>query len=896
LGSGAAPIGEIIPEVLGILDEVGPAPNLEPDQARFRLFEAITGFLKRASEDSPILLVLDDLHWADQPSLLLLEFIARQLDSSQILVIGTYRDNETPPESLLGESLARLARMASFQRQPLTGLPTEEVGAFIERETGFKPPEALLGAIHAHTEGNPFYLGEVVRYLADLGRLDEASIDPTVFENLGVPQGILDVIGQRLMRLSEPCNVALATAAVIGREFEFNLLETLTELAEGEDLLDLMDEAISARIIEELPGAAARYQFRHALLQQTLIENISAARKVRLHARIGEALENAYGDDPGEHIAELAHHFTQAASVLGTEQMLRYELMAGERALASHAHEEAVEHFQRGLTAKGVMLEGSEAADDAIAAELLFGLGRSQVATAAHSAEDRGKAISYLKRTFEYYRQSGQQERAVQVAQFQVRPRPGYQFGLISLVEPAVGMAPPDSPDAARLLILLGEVLGLEEGRYPEAQQAFDKALAIAESCGDVSLEMRTLSTAANVHFFHAQGQAALQASLRAIELSGYVDDPRSELIAHYTAFFCLLRSGQTLGAARHASTMVELGERVGDDLMLANGYWVSERVSTITGDWDAARVFSDSGLALSPGASVILSTRAMLEYETGESNEGSSFVKRLLDSAKSAPDLPVAAHWTVASCIPVISRVTGILDHVDEAERSAEIFLSSPQALPLLSLGVQAGLALIAVVRQDRTACREMYDLFLSQENHQNHTMSTGRLLGLLAHTIGKPDAAIDHFEDSLASCRDAGFRPELAWTCHDYSESLLKRNQPGDRERAGLLLDEGLSNATELGMTPLIARTIALQERWSSAPARRPANPGGLSQREMEVLLLISGGKTDREIGDELFISIKTVGNHVSNILNKTESANRAEAATFAALHGIVTEDGED
>lgn len=284
-------------------------------RARFRLFDAVTGFLKRASEDSPILLVVDDLHWADQPSLLLLEFIARQLDGSRILVTGAYRDTEATPESPLGESLARLARLATFQRQAITGLPSEDVGSFVRGETGITPPEGFLSAIHAHTDGNPFFLGEVVRYLAELGRLDEAREESAGFKNIGVPQRVRDVIGQRLMRLSEPCNLALTTASVIGREFEFNLLASLTDSAGTDstgsgELLDLMEEAISARIIDDLPGATVRYQFRHALMQQTLAENISAGRKVRLHANIGEALERVYGENPGDHTGELAHHFT----------------------------------------------------------------------------------------------------------------------------------------------------------------------------------------------------------------------------------------------------------------------------------------------------------------------------------------------------------------------------------------------------------------------------------------------------------------------------------------------------------------------------------------------------------------------------------------------------------
>ena len=407
LGAGAAPIGEMIPEVLEKLNSMGPAPNMDPDQARFRLFDAVTGFLKKASEDSPVLLVRDDLHWADRPSLLLLEFVAQQLENSRIMVVGTYRDTEAPPESPLGETLARLARLASFQRQPITGLPPEDVGSFVQGETGITPPKALLSAIHAHTQGNPFFLGEVVRYLAELGRLDEAPEDTAGAENLGIPQRVRDVIGQRLMRLTGACNLALTTASVIGRDFEFDLLAGLTDSASPEELLDLMDEAILARIIEDLPGGAVRYQFRHALMQQTLIENISSGRKVRLHARIGEALEKSYGHDLGEHTAELAHHFTQAVPVLGNERMLRYTLLAGERALDSYAWEEAVEHFTRGLEAKNVDPIGQAPADDAEAASLLFGLARAKSANFRFGPGYIHQAVANFRSAFEYQVQAG---------------------------------------------------------------------------------------------------------------------------------------------------------------------------------------------------------------------------------------------------------------------------------------------------------------------------------------------------------------------------------------------------------------------------------------------------------------------------------------------------------
>ena len=167
---------------------------------------------------------------------------------------------------------------------------------------------------------------------------------------------------------------------------------------------------------------------------------------------------------------------------------------------------------------------------------------------------------------------------------------------------------------------------------------------------------------------------------------------------------------------------------------------------------------------------------------------------------------------------------------------------------------------------------------------------LAADRLLGLLSQTVGNLDQAVAHFEDALTFCRRAGYQPELAWTCHDYAETLLQRSDNGDRERATSLLDESLVISSELGMRPLMQRVGALQERAESQPAKAPSFPDGLTLREVEVLRLIAAGKTDREIADELCISVRTVGYHVGNILNKTTSSNRAEAATYASQHGLV------
>jgi tetratricopeptide (TPR) repeat protein len=545
LGAGAAPIGEMIPEILEKLDGVGPEPAMDADQARFRLFGAITGFLKNASEDTPVLLVLDDLHWADRPSLLLLEFIARQLESSRIMILGTYRDAEAPPESLLGDSLDRLSRLTSFQRQPIAGLLPEEVGQFVQGETGIKPPASLLDAIHAHTEGNPFFLREVVRYLVDLGRLGGTTDDPTTPHLLGIPHGVRDVIGSRLMRLSDPCNQALTMASVIGREFELNLLVTLLNPASAEEILDLLDEAISARIIEDLPGATVRYQFRHALMQQTLYEKISPGRKARLHARTGEALETKYTGRLAAHGAELAHHFSQAVPVLGSEKMLQYTLLAGERALAFYAHEEAVEHFNRGLAAKDVDLLGKTTAADAQAAHLLYGLARAKSALFSYRPAYLQEAVANLRSAFEYHIEAGDTDRALELAQTPLRTNPGERSGLADILGLALDIAPQDSSDRGHLLSIYGYVAAMENGDYPAADRAFEEAFEIARANGDNTLLQLALAQAGQVDLQNMQGREGSKKSVAVLTMSVDNLESSTECAARYVSGMCGFMNGE---------------------------------------------------------------------------------------------------------------------------------------------------------------------------------------------------------------------------------------------------------------------------------------------------------------------------------------------------------------
>jgi len=224
MGSDAADIAEIVPEILHKLTDLETPPSLEPEQARFRLFDSITTFLMNAAQNQPLILVLDDLHWADKPSLPLLQFLAREMGRSRLLVVGNYRDVELSRQHPLSETLAQLTRKPVFRRQLLRGLNQEDTQRFIASAASIEPSRGLVETIYAQTEGNPFFVHEVIRLLSEQGELTAGEFGGP--QGIRIPEGVREVIGQRINRLSGHCNQALTITSVIGREFQFKLLST----------------------------------------------------------------------------------------------------------------------------------------------------------------------------------------------------------------------------------------------------------------------------------------------------------------------------------------------------------------------------------------------------------------------------------------------------------------------------------------------------------------------------------------------------------------------------------------------------------------------------------------------------------------------------------------------
>src|SRR5262245_45654364 len=377
LGTAGARVEQVVPEVREKVPSLPQLPTVvDSAHARFLLFDAIARFLRKAAESTALVLVLDDLHWADMGSLLLLEFVASELRDARILVIGTYRDAEARRQGPLADALAALARLG--QSLPIRGLAKPEVAEFVERVCGANPDATLVAALYEATDGNPFFLDEIARLLATERNL------PRRPDDLPLPDGVRAVIRRRLTLLPQETRRALAVASVAGREFESRVLER----ACGRDTSDLMDRlapGVTAGVVTRSQGAIGRYAFAHALIRETLYDDLGAADRVDLHRLTGQALEAVHGHDLGPQLEALAHHFGEAAVAGDAEKAIEYAIRAGHRAADNLAYEEAVRHFERALA----LHELRGKTDDVEEFDLLLALGRSRFA-AGYYAQGRG--------------------------------------------------------------------------------------------------------------------------------------------------------------------------------------------------------------------------------------------------------------------------------------------------------------------------------------------------------------------------------------------------------------------------------------------------------------------------------------------------------------------------
>jgi len=814
LGAGAADVVQLVPELRERLGDVAAAATLEPDEARFRLFDSITTFLRAVAARRPLVLVLDDLHWADKPSLLLLQFLVRELRDGRILVLGTYRDVEVRRHHPLAQTLAELARERLSERILLRGITPPDVATFIERTAGRTPPPVLVDTVYRETEGNPFFVKEIVRLLVADGRLEAWGAGGEVDLVLSVPQSVREVIGRRLDRLSERSNQLLTAAAVVGREFN---LPTIVRLSgwSVEAVLEALEDAVAARILYEDAGAVGWYGFTHALVRETLYGELSTTRRVRLHRQAAEVLEELYAVDPEPHLAELAHHFFEAAPAGSAVKAIDYALRAGARATAQLAYEEAVVQYDRALQA----MELLDVPDVARLCDV-----RMQLGAAHRAAGDAARAREAFGEAARLARQLEGPERLTRaVLGF---ADDGLELGKVdeealALLEEAAAMLPTsDSPLRAALLARLANNLYWSEQRW-RAPALSEEALAVARRVGDPGVLARALAARRYafwdprvsgqidellafgteiLRFAEQAGDAAMRLGghewrLMAYLQAGDVAAVDREIAAHerltnelrlplhrwltlsWKAMRALL-DGRFDEAERFGTQAVTIGRRIRP--VAALGAYQVQAVLRLLhqGCFPEAEPIVEAAVAQYPHMPVWRCGRAAVWAGLGRRTEVQAEFERL--AARDFADVPLDVVWSEA--VLLLADVCAYL----EDERRATLLYD--MLLPFAASNVVVGFGVASLG-------------------------SVARVLGGLAAVIGRPGDAVAHYEAAVEMHTRMGARPLLAETLVDYAQFLWARGGEDATARVLELANQALELGGPIGMQPVVEEATALK-----------------------------------------------------------------------------------
>ncbi len=799
LGAGTAALAQLLPELGNLFPDLGELPALESESARFRLFDAVSSFLLEAARERPLVLILDDLHAADEPSLLLLRFVARELAAGRLLVVGTYRDVDPVVREPLAATVAELAREPVTNRVHLGGLAEQDVADYIQLTTGESVTD-LAGAIHAETDGNPLFVGEIVRLLAAEGRLAGASAD-----RLGIPEGVRELIDRRVRRLGEDCLSVLVLASVFGREFGFRELARASGVG-ADDLAGRLEEALVERLLVDVPGAPGQLRFSHALVRDVLYERVPAPRRARLHSQVGDALETFYGPRPAAHLAELAHHFVEAAAGGDVARAVEYAQRAGDHALGQLAYEEAARLYRMALQA--LELEP----DDEARAELLLAQGDAEMREGdSPAAKQRFQEVAELARNL------GRAELLARAALGYggrtVVHSAGSDRQLVELLEAALtALGDEPTPLRARLLARLAGALRDRPDREPRDALSAE-AVEIARSAGDEPTLAYALDGRLGATWWPGRAQERLPLAAELIELAELIGDDERAFFGRGYRMYALLELGNMPGAYEELEARAAIAERLSEPALhwlvaanrglraLLEGNFADAEKLIPTVRLLGARVQRrETGTAIRHQLVVLRRQQGRLAETTEllDSNQGAlTWLRAYLDAelgnlpearaamtelaAGNFTALPSENDWLLSMCL-----LSEACYRMDEADHAATLHtLLEPFAglnavsAPEVSLG------------------------------------AVSRYLGLLATTMGHIDEAERHFEDALAMNANMGGRPWLAHTQHDYARMLLARDGPGDRERAQELLDQALAIYRELGMESYAATASKLVEK---------------------------------------------------------------------------------
>jgi tetratricopeptide (TPR) repeat protein len=820
LGDGGPYVAEIVGRLRDRLPDLPePPPEADPERWRFRLFDAMTQFIVRATESDPIVLVLDDLHWADHSTLLALEFVARAATDARLLVIGTYRDVEVRRNEEVAMRLGGVVR--DDRRLPLAGLDADDLAGLVEARTSVRPSPELLEKLLHLTEGNPFFATEVARLLEAEGLLDSPPSESST--SLPLPDGVRDAIRRRLEPLSEDAVDALRVASVIGRQFRLPTLAIATGRPQ-EELMATIDSAAELGVVAGMAEQPGRYSFSHALVRETLFDALSPSRRISLHGQVGEALERVYGGHADKHLSELAFHFLEAAPAGDIDRAVDYATRAGNQAMDVHAYSLAADLYRRAIVA--LDLGGPE---DALRAPLLQSLGEALL-----RAGDEVEARATFEQAAESARRLGDHPRFARVA-LACAPW-GLSNGtvdgpLVALLEEAIGYlnTPGHAGDA--------EAVGL--------LSQCKSQLAVALYWSDTAPRRRELTSEA----------LELARSLPALGAGPELAEPTLVFVLDKK----LLGTWTPRSAIEDVALSDELVERADSvgwvEIEMQHRLWrmnmMLERDDFVGFDQETARIGRMATDLRQPRAQIYVpllnGIRAILEGRFGDAERLAGECAQLAIHARdtSAPNLVAAQYFAmrwaqgrlgelelgvreVANTVPAQPAWRAALSFLlceigRTAEAHGEVDRLAPDdfaALPRDLLFI-VGLALLCETVSflgDEARARVLHRLLepYAERNAVSPLAAcvgpVSRFLGLAAATYGDWDEATRRFDQAQLFAERLNARPLLAHLRLDEARVLAATDPPANPGRLARLVAEGRAIAQELAMDAIVARFDAI------------------------------------------------------------------------------------
>jgi class 3 adenylate cyclase len=791
-------LAHLLPDLARRLSMPSPSAGSDADTERFLIFDGVGRLLALASTRAPLVVVLDDLHWVDAASLQLLRHLVISAIPMSVLVVGSFRESDLSRSHPLTGALADLRRESCVDRLDLLGLEDIEIIDLLEAAAGHEMTDegvALAHALRRETDGNPFFLVEVIRHLADTGAFvqddDGRWLLSTDLDALSLPTSVREVVAHRVARLGEDTEQVLSLASVIGRDFDADVLSGLLGKDENE-LLGLLEGAIAAGLISEAENHLGRYRFVHALIQHTLYLDLSANRRQLAHKRVAEALEAAHAED-NEHVAELARHWMAATRPSDVTKALHYARRAGDVALAAYAPLDAVSWYTQALE----LAARHSAPDDHQRCELLLRLGGAELQF------DPVAGFETLRRAGDLAEKIGSTDLLIKWAH--IRP-PGWRTSeppdpdrLRRLNQVLAIVDADDHALRARLLAAVAEETDPAEWR--RRRQVADEAVAAAMEADDDATTVDVIMSTSFITLSPDRAREHVELAKKVLAISETRPDP---VILAGLLHFMMTASlvvGDVEAARQAVDRLSALAEVYGSPLVLSLLHQTNVCLHMLEGDLGALERDAESMLALGLGAGMPTMVAAYggalfeMRWAQGRLAEISDMAAAALD------DLPSYSGFRAA--VVVVYCATGQLDLARAvfAPEAAADFAEFP--FDQIWLACMALFSEGAIALGDARAQATLYERLVPFADLHAAAGpifygSMQRPVGCLAAALGRRDQAEDHLRRALAEHRRIGASFWLARTAVELAEVLL--GSPSSNPDGGRRRQEALSLLQEV------------------------------------------------------------------------------------------------